>query len=143
MSYSDDFGLVAGDLLTVVGVIGATTYSRETKVVSVSGGIVTVESFSFGGNPLSGISLKVYGRTGTGGTSIYFLPDFRTRTLIGSVENLGGTFGGIDADLGDIGGATGYSIATSNLPPHSHGLVRQPVKSGTDFSVSVGTDSPY
>lgn len=138
LPYSDNLGILAGDLLTVSGTIGATTYSRETKVVSVSGSVITVESFSFGGNPINGLTLKVRGRVGTGGTSIFFLPDFRTRTLIGATEGLDGSFGGISTNLGDIGGVTGFVLQDQNIPQHYHGLNPVQVASGEDYTLGAG-----
>lgn len=146
LPYADDCGIIANDLLTVEATINGVFYSRNTRVVSVSGSTLTVQSFGFGNAPLAGVRLKVRGRVATTeseGTSIFFLPDFRTRTLIGSVDGLGGSFGGIAASLGDIGGATGVGIDSTNLPPHAHGLVDFQAMAGTDATVAVGSDQPF
>lgn len=128
MPYTDSFGIQQNDLLTIdVRDALGINYSRQTKVVSVSGNIVSVLPNVFGGLSVAGLPVKVRGRVGSGGTSVFFLPDFRVRSLIGSVESLGGTFSGINANLGDSGGKTG-SVA---------------IYQGTDASVSTGTVQPY
>jgi microcystin-dependent protein len=143
LPFSDNFEILENDLISVEGTIGVNTYSASTKIVSVSGNVITVEPFSFGGNAINNLVVKIRGRAGEGGTSIFFLPDFRTRTLIGSIESLGGSFSGINANLGDVGGVTGFSLAASNVPPHSHGMINYPLKYDPNNYVSVGTDSPY
>lgn len=122
---ADTRGIAVGDSIRVVWATGA----ANLVVSSVN---TSTRRVSFGAEePFTdlpeGTDLRIYGRTvpSTVGRSVFFLPDLRRRTVIGTSFGSGLAGSGNltpSLALGNVGGSHEVTLASDNIPPHTHAL---------------------
>jgi microcystin-dependent protein len=144
-------GLKALDAVRVVGTKNGSDYSIDTYVVSVNSATVTVKAFDT--TQFDTANYDVYGRINTasstqGGvvfnpyTSVFFLPDMRSRTLVGATRGLTGNLD-LDIGVGDLGGTNKLYLDELNIPPHAHSLNTENGGTLTDNIGGGGFANPY
>ena len=109
----DTRGLVVGDGLVIVAASGGT---YPCSIVSVNTVTREIEVDVFLSQVTTGSTVKVYGRTSTAFPQVFFLPDMRTRTILGTSFGTGLSGSGVidpQLALGNIGG-------NAYLPEHQH-----------------------
>lgn len=135
----DTRGIAVGDALRVVWATGnanvvITSFNSNNRRVTVSSSAFSALA--------EGTDLKVYGRTvpSTTGRSIFFLPDLRRRTIFGASFGSGLAGSGVivpSLAQGALGGESEVTLATSNIPPHTHSL--DSTVTTNPFSTSYGS----
>jgi len=113
VDYNDKLTIVfdSGDILSDVVVSGISTGSFTISSASLP---------DLGYNNETSHICKIYGRE-----NIFFLPDLRTRTLIGAITQTSGTFRGLYASeyqLGSIAGLTSNEMSVFSIPSHYHSV---------------------
>jgi microcystin-dependent protein len=145
-------GLKTFDAVKIVGTKNGSDYSIDTYVVSVNVGTVTIKAFDT--TQFDTPTYRVYGRINTasstqgGGTvlnpytSVFFLPDMRSRTLVGATRGLTGNLD-LDIGVGDMGGKNNLYLDELNIPPHAHALNTENGGTLTDNVGGGGFANPY
>jgi microcystin-dependent protein len=122
-----------GVLVSVDTNITAIVASQLYTVNNTNGGFNSFD-VSVGGR------VKIYGRTNTeqtAHTSIFFVPNFRSRVGIGASTSGNDLIA--NATLGIVGGVTQIGLTVDNLPQHSHRLKNASVGVGSgDQNGNVG-----
>lgn len=109
----DTRNLSVGDGVEVVASNG-TVYQRQITAIDIGTRTITVDSTML--QVTSGSTVKIYGRTSTAFPQVFFLPDMRTRTILGTSFGTGLSGSGVinpQLALGNIGG-------NAYLPEHQH-----------------------
>lgn len=138
--------LVVNDLLNLeITYPDGTVVGRNGKVVSITNVGVLVAEIELPQFPstVTGGTVKIRGRRGSGGNGIFFLPDLRGRAAVGATKGLSGQFAP-DIDLGDIGGLTSVTLGDRNIPQHYHKLNPVGLQSGGDtYGVAFDQQTGY
>jgi microcystin-dependent protein len=111
----DTRNLSVGDGIQVVASDG-TVYQRGITAIDIGTRTITVDAFM--SQVSSGSSVRVYGRVSTAFPQVFFLPDMRTRTILGTSFGSGLSGSGVidpQLALGNLGG-------NAYVPEHQHAI---------------------
>jgi microcystin-dependent protein len=122
-----------GDVLDIYN-YNTDAFPVATRTVTVTNG----STLTIGGTALSSGNYKIFLKNDSGGIPIFFVPDLRTRVIVGG--STGSTFYqgneyDINYQLGDIGGSSNIELTVDQLPPHAHGVSSTTTIAGSNTPV--------
>ena len=137
-----DRNLQVNDAVRIDFVQEGVLVSVDTNITAivVASQVYSVNNTNGGFNNIVSTTGKIYGRTNTeqtAHTSIFFVPDFRSRVGIGASTSANDVI--VGATLGIVGGVVANLLTVDNIPSHSHRLKNASVAVGNgDLNGNVG-----